>query len=61
MNDVGAIRLRTARPLLYDGFAANRQTGSFILIEQGSNATVGAGMLLPSTKLAQPEYTGFSI
>lgn len=61
MNDVGAIRLRAARPLLYDGFAANRQTGSFILIEQGSNATVGAGMLLPPTKLAEPEYTGFSI
>ena len=61
MNDVGAIRLRTARPLLYDGFATNRQTGSFILIEPGSNATVGAGMLLAPTKLAQPEYTGFSI
>ncbi len=61
MNDVGAIRLRTARPLLYDGFATNRQTGSFILIEQGSNATVAAGMLLAPTKLAQPEYTGFSI
>ena len=61
MNDVGAIRLRTARPLLYDGFATNRHTGSFILIEQGSNATVAAGMLLAPTKLAQPEYTGFSI
>ncbi len=61
MNDVGAIRLRTARPLLYDGFATNRQTGSFILIEQGSNATVAAGMLLPPIKLAEPEYTGFAI
>ena len=61
MNDVGAIRLRTARPLLYDGFTANRQTGSFILIEQGSNATVAAGMLFPPTKLAQPEYTSFAI
>ncbi len=61
MNDVGAIRLRTARPLLYDGFATNRQMGSFILIEQGSNATVGAGMLLAPIQLAKPEYTGFSI
>ena len=32
MNDVGSIRLRTAKPLIYDGFTANRQTGSFILI-----------------------------
>ena len=61
MNDVGAIRLRTARPLLYDGFATNRQTGSFILIEQGSNATVGAGMLLPPIKLIEPEYKDFVI
>ena len=61
MNDVGGIRLRTARPLLYDAYAANRQKGSFILIEQGSNATVAAGMLLPPTKLAEPEYLGFSI
>ena len=61
MNDVGAIRLRTARPLLYDGFAMNRQTGSFILIEQGSNATVGAGMLFPAIALPKPEYKDFVI
>ena len=61
MNDVGAIRIRAAKPLLYDGFAANRLTGSFILIEQGTNATVGAGMLFPSTELAQPEYKDFVI
>ena len=61
MNDVGAIRLRTAKPLLYDGYAVNRLTGSFILIEQGTNATVGAGMLFPSAEIARPEYKDFVI
>ncbi len=40
MNDIGEIRLRTAKPLVFDGYATNRLTGSFILIEQGTNATV---------------------
>ena len=61
MNDVGSIRLRTAKPLIYDGFAANRQTGSFILIEPGTNATVGAGMLFAPIEAAQPEYKDFVI
>ena len=61
MNDVGSIRLRTAKPLVYDGFATNRQTGSFILIEPGSNSTVGAGMLFPPLEVARPEYKDFEI
>ena len=40
---------------------ANRLTSSFILIEQGTNATVGAGMLLPPTEAVKPEYTDFAI
>jgi sulfate adenylyltransferase subunit 1 len=61
MNDIGEIRIRTAKPLVYDAYAANRLTGSFILIEQGSNATIAAGMLHPATELAAPEYKDFSI
>lgn len=61
MNDIGEIRLRTSKPLMYDGYAANRLTGSFILIEQGTNATVGAGMLLPPVEVARPEYRDFAI
>jgi bifunctional enzyme CysN/CysC/sulfate adenylyltransferase subunit 1 len=61
MNDLGEIRLRTAKPLIYDGYASNRLTGSFILIEPGTNATVAAGMLLPPTEIARPEYKDFSI
>ncbi|HEY5769216.1 MAG TPA: GTP-binding protein, partial [Terrimicrobium sp.] len=41
MNDIGEIRLRTSKPLVFDAYATNRLTGSFILIEQGTNATVG--------------------
>ena len=44
MNDIGGVRLRTARPLIYDGYRTNRTTGAFILVEQGTNATVAAGM-----------------
>jgi bifunctional enzyme CysN/CysC/sulfate adenylyltransferase subunit 1 len=61
MNDIGEIRLRTARPLVFDGYANNRLTGSFILIEQGTNLTVGAGMLLPPTELVRTESDDFTI
>jgi len=61
MNDLGEIRLRTARPLIYDGYSSNRLTGSFILIEPGTNATVAAGMLLPPKEMARPEYRDFAI
>jgi sulfate adenylyltransferase subunit 1 (EFTu-like GTPase family) len=39
----------------------NRLTGSFILIEQGTNATVAAGMLSAPTEAVTPEYTDFAI
>ena len=61
MNDLGEIRLRTAKPLVYDGYAANRLTGSFILIEQGTNATVAAGMLLPPREVVKPENGDYVI
>ena len=61
MNDIGEIRLKTSAPLIFDGYSTNRLTGSFILIEQGTNATVAAGMLHPPTELAKPEYKDFAI
>jgi sulfate adenylyltransferase subunit 1 (EFTu-like GTPase family) len=61
MNDIGEIRLRTAKPLVFDGYAANRLTGSFILVEQGSNATVAAGMLLPPHELVKSENGDYVI
>ena len=61
MNDLGEIRIKTAKPLIYDGYETNRLTGSFILIEPGTNTTVAAGMLLPPIDVASPEYQDFAI
>lgn len=61
MNDIGIIRVKTAKPLVFDGYTTNRLTGSFILIEQGTNATVAAGMLFSPTETVKPEYTDFAI
>jgi bifunctional enzyme CysN/CysC len=46
MNDIGRVRLRTTVPLFFDEYRRNRNTGSFILIDEGTNNTVGAGMIL---------------
>jgi bifunctional enzyme CysN/CysC len=45
LNDVGRVSLRVTQPLFYDSYRRNRQTGSFILAAEDTNATVGAGML----------------
>jgi sulfate adenylyltransferase subunit 1 len=61
VNDMGVIRLRTSKPIIFDGYATNRLTGSFVLIEQGTNATVAAGMLYPPREAVKPDYTDFAI
>ncbi|WP_307251004.1 sulfate adenylyltransferase subunit CysN [Kineosporia succinea] len=45
LNDIGRIRLRTTQPLLCDEYSRNRETGGFILIDENTNRTVGAGMI----------------
>jgi sulfate adenylyltransferase large subunit len=45
LNDIGRVRLRTSKPLAFDPYSRNRSTGSFILIDEASNDTVGAGMI----------------
>ena len=45
LNEIGRVRLRTSKPLAFDAYARNRATGSFILIDEASNDTVGAGMI----------------
>jgi sulfate adenylyltransferase large subunit len=47
LNDIGKVRLRTSAPLAFDPYSSNRRTGSFILIDEASNATVAAGMIVP--------------
>jgi bifunctional enzyme CysN/CysC len=49
LNDIGRVHLRTTTPILYDEYRKNRTTGSFILVDESTNATVGAGMLLGPT------------
>ena len=46
LNDIGRVVLRTSVPLLVDPYRRNRTTGSFILIDEATNETVGAGMVL---------------
>lgn len=46
MNDIGRIRLRASKPIFGDAYRRNRSTGSVILVDEQTNATVAAGMLL---------------
>ncbi len=46
LNEIGRVRVRAGAPLIADPYARNRNTGSFILIDQATNETVGAGMVV---------------
>jgi bifunctional enzyme CysN/CysC len=46
LNEIGRLRLRLSSPLFLDEYRRNRATGSFILIDESTNDTVGAGMVL---------------
>jgi bifunctional enzyme CysN/CysC/sulfate adenylyltransferase subunit 1 len=45
LNEIGRVQLRTTVPLLADPYSKNRTTGSFILIDEATGVTVGAGMI----------------
>ena len=51
LNDIGVVRLRLSEPLAVDPYAENRETGAFILIDEASNDTVGAGTVLSIEQL----------
>jgi bifunctional enzyme CysN/CysC len=46
LNEIGQVHFKLARPLFFDAYQRSRATGSFIVIDRMSNATVGAGMML---------------
>ncbi len=46
MNDIARVKLRTTKPLFFDAYKTNRITGSIILIDEATNETVAAGMIL---------------
>ena len=49
LNEIGRVRLRTTVPLLADEYRRNRTTGGFIVIDEGTNRTVGAGMIVEAS------------
>jgi sulfate adenylyltransferase subunit 1 (EFTu-like GTPase family) len=51
LNDIGRVHLRTSAPLVFDPYASNRRTGSFILIDEARNGTVGAGMIIAASSV----------
>jgi bifunctional enzyme CysN/CysC len=46
LNEIGRLTLRTTAPLFADPYRRNRTTGGFVLIDEATNVTVGAGMIL---------------
>jgi sulfate adenylyltransferase large subunit len=56
MNAIGCVRIETARPLSFDPYQKNRMTGSFVLIDPASNATVAAGLI--TGRASAPDQLG---
>jgi len=52
LNEIGRVRLRTTVPLFFDEYRRNRTTGSFVLVDEAANNTVGAGIILGPTEMA---------
>ena len=46
LNDIGRITIRTTKPLFFDSYTRNRNTGSIILVDEATNETVAAGMII---------------
>lgn len=46
MNDIARVKIRTSQPLFFDNYRKNRITGSLILVDEGTNETVAAGMIV---------------
>ena len=58
MNDIGRLRLRATAPIFFDGYKRNRATGSLVLIDEFTNNTVAAGMILEpgGTEVSEDAY-----
>jgi sulfate adenylyltransferase large subunit len=59
LNQISSVTVSTARPIIFDRYAENRSTGSFVLIDPGTNFTAGAGMISDvgrdrATSIARP-------
>jgi sulfate adenylyltransferase large subunit len=65
MNEIGSVEFETHVPLFFDPYSSNRRTGSFILIDTATNATVGAGMIqedVPATATGvEKEFASYTV
>jgi sulfate adenylyltransferase large subunit len=52
LNEIGRVRLRTTVPFFFDAYRRNRTTGSFVLVDEATQSTVGAGMILGPTEVS---------
>ena len=57
LNDIGAVTLRTSSIVVADPYADNRDSGAFILIDETSNDTVGAGTITEPREVKPGEHT----
>jgi sulfate adenylyltransferase subunit 1 len=55
MNDMSNISIRTSKPLFFDPYIKNNITGSLIFIEEGTNETVGAGMIISEDQVSDSD------
>jgi len=61
LNDIGCIRLRTSAPIFFDSYTQNRTTGSFVLVDEQTNNTVAAGMIVRALGDGTEEDAGAAI
>jgi sulfate adenylyltransferase subunit 1 len=61
LNDIGCIRLRCSAPIFFDAYSQNRTTGSFVLVDEQTNNTVAAGMIIRSLGDGTEEDAGAAI
>ncbi|MEV4106963.1 sulfate adenylyltransferase, partial [Nonomuraea sp. NPDC049695] len=50
LNEIGRVSLRVTQPLFVDDYGRNRLTGGFILVDEATNGTVGAGMIVDAPR-----------
>lgn len=53
LNDVGRVSVKTIKPIIFDSFSRNKNTGSFIIIDEDTNNTVAAGIILYKTRVLE--------
>ena len=63
MNEIGSVEFEVHVPLFFDPYSSNRTTGSFILIDIATNATVGAGMIQEDISAAagEKEFAAYAV